>query len=267
MGQIRAVPRSYRGVRFRSTLEADWAATLTHLDIAWQYEPEAVTLPSGELYRPDFYLPECETWLEVKGPHNDRLDKALELGEAGRHYPDCDDVAHEEQIKLLAFDDQDEAELAPILAAAPSGETRVTVERVEWIDQANPLLSGTRTLRTSKLKRSIALDAATRKSLGSGRLRHWWACCTGDNVPWRMVVIGRAPIAGSLTWESAQAIDVTLIRCDNCQKVSFFDETMTWICRQCRAGGKVYRGGRWESASAPYASDLIQFRRAPRNGE
>ena len=57
---------------FRSTLEADWAATLDSLSIGWQYEPEGVQLPSGELHRPDFYLPGIATWLEVKGPHGER---------------------------------------------------------------------------------------------------------------------------------------------------------------------------------------------------
>lgn len=77
---IRAVPVNYRGTRFRSTLEADWAATLDTLGItSWSYEPEAVRLPSGEHYRPDFWLPKRNTWLEVKGPHNLGLHKTIEL--------------------------------------------------------------------------------------------------------------------------------------------------------------------------------------------
>lgn len=87
--QLLAVPKSYRGVMFRSTLEADWAATLDSLSIAWQYEPEAVQLPSGERYRCDFYLPEIATWLEVKGPHDERIGKTLELAQTVWHWPDC----------------------------------------------------------------------------------------------------------------------------------------------------------------------------------
>jgi hypothetical protein len=79
---IRAIPRTYAGVRFRSTLEADWAYNLDLLSISWQYEPEGVQLPSGECYRPDFYLPEISTWLEVKGPHDERVDKIVEFGRA-----------------------------------------------------------------------------------------------------------------------------------------------------------------------------------------
>lgn len=76
---ITSVPTTYAGVEFRSTLEADWAATLDSLGIVWQYEPEAVQLPSGAVYRPDFYLPRIATWLEVKGPHMQRVSKAYEL--------------------------------------------------------------------------------------------------------------------------------------------------------------------------------------------
>lgn len=81
---------TYSGVKFRSTLEADWAATLDSLDIVWQYEPSGITLPSGVRYRPDFFLPEIATWLEVKGPHNERITKAEQLQEAVRHHPNCD---------------------------------------------------------------------------------------------------------------------------------------------------------------------------------
>jgi hypothetical protein len=87
--EIKPIPATYAGVRFRSTLEADWAATLDSLDIAWQYEPEAVRLPSGEAYRPDFYLPRIATWLEVKGPHGERLGKTWELASTVAHHPGC----------------------------------------------------------------------------------------------------------------------------------------------------------------------------------
>jgi hypothetical protein len=79
---IRAVPLAYKGIKFRSSLEADWAATFDTLGIYWQYEPMALQLPSGQRYLPDFYLPNLHTWAEVKGPHWERLDKAVELREA-----------------------------------------------------------------------------------------------------------------------------------------------------------------------------------------
>lgn len=75
---IRALPTTYRGTRFRSTLEADWAATFDELGWYWQYEPVAVQLTSGA-YLCDFHLPNFRTWCEVKGPHNERIEKTLEF--------------------------------------------------------------------------------------------------------------------------------------------------------------------------------------------
>lgn len=79
---IKALPTWYEGVRFASTLEADWAATFDSWGWYWQYEPVAIQLPSGEPYRPDFYLEAQRVWPEVKGPHNERIAKPAELQEA-----------------------------------------------------------------------------------------------------------------------------------------------------------------------------------------
>lgn len=93
MSDIAPIPVEYSEVRFRSTLEADWAATLDAFGIEWQYEPIGVQLPSGILYRPDFYLPQIATWLEVKGPAGERLDKTRELARAVQcEVRGCDDT-------------------------------------------------------------------------------------------------------------------------------------------------------------------------------
>lgn len=86
---IGAVPGFYRGVRFASRLEVGWAQTLDFLGIEWLYEPAVVPLPSGNRYRPDFYLPMIRTWLEVKGPHDERIEKSRELSVLVAHGPDC----------------------------------------------------------------------------------------------------------------------------------------------------------------------------------
>lgn len=78
---IEALPTWYADTVFRSALEASWAATLDTLDIAWEYEPETITLPSGVVYIPDFWLPQIGTWLEVKGPGVPRVEKAHELAQ------------------------------------------------------------------------------------------------------------------------------------------------------------------------------------------
>lgn len=78
---VAAVPMRYRGVQFRSTLEADWAATFDFLRWHWEYEPGAVRV-GGVPYLPDFRLPGQNAWCEVKGPHDAGLDKAHDLGRA-----------------------------------------------------------------------------------------------------------------------------------------------------------------------------------------
>lgn len=76
---IEAVPTPYGRTVFRSRLEADWARTLDINGIAWEYEPETITLFSGVDYLPDFRLPDLGTWIEVKGPGVPRVEKAYEL--------------------------------------------------------------------------------------------------------------------------------------------------------------------------------------------
>jgi hypothetical protein len=77
---IDAIPTTYAGTDFRSRLEARWATFLDSHRIIWQYEPETITLPSGTVYVPDFWLPELGTWIEVKGTGVPRIEKAVELG-------------------------------------------------------------------------------------------------------------------------------------------------------------------------------------------
>lgn len=82
---IEAIQTRYAGCFFRSRLEARWAVFFDHLGIKWEYEPQGV-LVSNRLYLPefpgtvnqdgpmptwaylpDFWLPEQEVWVEVKG--------------------------------------------------------------------------------------------------------------------------------------------------------------------------------------------------------
>jgi len=53
---------------FRSQLENTWATWLTKLNIAFVYEP-----PAGA-YKPDFYLPELDVFLECKGGYYSEKD-------------------------------------------------------------------------------------------------------------------------------------------------------------------------------------------------
>src|ERR1700693_1176199 len=78
---VAAIPLTHGGVTFRSALEAAWACTLDHHGIVCQYEPWLLKLPSGVCYMPDFWLPGLSTFIEVKGPHMQRVEKAHELAE------------------------------------------------------------------------------------------------------------------------------------------------------------------------------------------
>lgn len=74
---IQAIETRYAGHHFRSRLEARWAVFLNTLGIRWEYEPQGYTVgPNKTPYLPDFYLPDLQTVVEVKGDA-DRLDLHL----------------------------------------------------------------------------------------------------------------------------------------------------------------------------------------------
>jgi hypothetical protein len=101
---LRAIETVYAGARFRSRLEADYAATFDSIGLPWQYEPEGYQLSDGTWYSPDFYLPSARAWCEVKGDHDERISKveqfAADLWEAagghdihdGRQQPEYDSI-------------------------------------------------------------------------------------------------------------------------------------------------------------------------------
>lgn len=64
--RVQAIPTTYRGVQMRSRLEADWARQFDRWGVPWLYETEGVNL-DGLWYLPDFWLPACQTFFEVKG--------------------------------------------------------------------------------------------------------------------------------------------------------------------------------------------------------
>lgn len=74
------IPQWYRGVHFRSTLEARWALFFDRAGMKWDYETEGYVV-GGRAYRPDFLLPDAATWVEVKGDPR-RLDVDLMIAAA-----------------------------------------------------------------------------------------------------------------------------------------------------------------------------------------
>ena len=67
---IKAIETRYAGCHFRSRLEARWAVFFDHMEIAWEYEPEAFETSAGN-YLPDFRIESpgyrsSPCWFEVK---------------------------------------------------------------------------------------------------------------------------------------------------------------------------------------------------------
>lgn len=64
---IKAIDTVYNGYRFRSRTEARVAIFFDVLHIVYEYEKEGYILPDGTWYLPDFWLPELNCFIEVKG--------------------------------------------------------------------------------------------------------------------------------------------------------------------------------------------------------
>lgn len=67
MMDIKPIETVYNGYRFRSRLEARWAVFFDAAGIRYEYEPEGFDLGDGIYYLPDFYLPDDDVWVEIKG--------------------------------------------------------------------------------------------------------------------------------------------------------------------------------------------------------
>ena len=86
MTKLKPIETKYNGLLFRSRLEARWAIFFDSLGLCYDYEPEGFDLGEHSYYLPDFWLPDIETWIEIKprGWWGDR-DKYDALQEASGH--------------------------------------------------------------------------------------------------------------------------------------------------------------------------------------
>jgi len=84
MNKPKPIETLYQGYRFRSRLEARWAMFYDALGVRWRYEWEGYDLGDGVYYLPDFYFPDLDLWIEVKGKSSagDEVHKAKRLCEA-----------------------------------------------------------------------------------------------------------------------------------------------------------------------------------------
>lgn len=74
---MKPIKTEYGGTVFRSRMEAKWAEWLDSYEIKWFYEAQGFDI-NGVWYLPDFYLPEINTIIEVKGPM-ERIEKIYAL--------------------------------------------------------------------------------------------------------------------------------------------------------------------------------------------
>ena len=65
--RLKAIPTTYHGIEFRSKLEARYATAFDKLGITWEYEGHGFAFDDGTWYCPDFYMPDIDTYFEVKG--------------------------------------------------------------------------------------------------------------------------------------------------------------------------------------------------------
>lgn len=83
--EIKPIETHYDGYHFRSRLEARWAVFFNYLEISYQYEIEGYQTSAG-WYLPDFWIPEWECYVEVKGsdPTNEEWNKYYALHKSGK---------------------------------------------------------------------------------------------------------------------------------------------------------------------------------------
>jgi len=93
MSEITAKPTWYKGVQFKSRLEARWAVFFDEMGIKYIYEPRPVQLKYGIRYLPDFLL----TNVVVRGDNSGFI--YAEVKGRDRY----DDIPYIERAKIEAF--------------------------------------------------------------------------------------------------------------------------------------------------------------------
>jgi hypothetical protein len=88
-GNTKSIPTEYNGQMYKSRLEAKVAKFLDEnatefkdgqlVKVEIQYEPKNFLLENGLDYCPDFYLPQLNLWIEVKGsmPEGSRSEQQI----------------------------------------------------------------------------------------------------------------------------------------------------------------------------------------------
>ena len=74
---MRAIETEWRGFKFRSRLEARYAVMFEEMGIGWDYEFQGFDLRDGRRYLPDFWLPQLDLYVEIKGTEVNRDTERL----------------------------------------------------------------------------------------------------------------------------------------------------------------------------------------------
>lgn len=76
---IKPIETVYNGYRFRSRLEARWAVFFDALGVKYEYELEGYCMSDGSCYLPDFFLPDIDYYVEVKGKNKHIVEDMTKL--------------------------------------------------------------------------------------------------------------------------------------------------------------------------------------------
>lgn len=76
---IKAIPTEYNGITFRSKLEANYAKLFDYFNMNWMYEVEGYQFQDGTWYLPDFYFPDQDLFVEVKGIMSELDEHKIDL--------------------------------------------------------------------------------------------------------------------------------------------------------------------------------------------
>ena len=76
---MQAIETEWRGFNFRSRLEARYAVMFEKMGMDWRYEIQGFDLGDDRPYLPDFWLPELELYVEIKGTSIDDETRATQV--------------------------------------------------------------------------------------------------------------------------------------------------------------------------------------------
>lgn len=120
---LNPIPTRWRGFQFRSRLEARWAVCLDALIIKFWYEPEGFKLSGGDLYLPDFYLPDLNYYAEVK-PFQLTTPEVLK----------CEDLAHDSRRPVVLLEGPPDFRLYHAICPYATGTDSIMTECLLDID-------------------------------------------------------------------------------------------------------------------------------------